>query len=78
MSQVFGGFDVLNETGSGFWFEANEGNASVGVRDLGEGGKGVKAKKTKTTTAALAKETDDKIVHLGLFVALLGVLSIVV
>jgi len=35
-------------------------------------------RKTKTATAEKAKETDDRVVHLGLFVALLGVLSIVV
>jgi len=73
---VFGGFEVPNE--SGLWFKSNEtalkGNASAS--DVGS--KILKARKTKTTTAELAKETDDKIVHLGLFVALLGVLSIVV
>lgn len=38
----------------------------------------LKSRKTKTTTAELAKVTDDRVVHLGLLVALLGVLSVVV
>ena len=36
------------------------------------------SRKTKTTSSEKARETDDKVVHLGLFVALLGLLSFVV
>ena len=35
-------------------------------------------KRTKTTSSEKAKETDDRVVHLGLFVAILGLLSIIV
>jgi hypothetical protein len=37
-----------------------------------------KVKKTRTTSAEMAKETDGRVVHLGLLVAMLGVLSLIV
>lgn len=36
------------------------------------------SRRTKTTSAEKGRATDDRVVHLGLFVVLLGVLSIVV
>jgi len=49
------------------------GNSTLGLRETR-----TVSRRTKTTTAVKAKETDNRVVNLGLFVALLGVLSIIV
>ncbi|KAH8588523.1 hypothetical protein B0O99DRAFT_693448 [Bisporella sp. PMI_857] len=54
------------------------GNASTLVCGNGSLETKVVTRRTRTTTAEKAKETDDRVVNLGLFVALLGILSLAV
>jgi len=65
--------------GGDFGCSLSGGNSTISCVS---GNENVKTKivttRTKTATAEKAKETDDRVVNLGLFVALLGVLSIVV
>jgi hypothetical protein len=53
-----------------------EGNSTEGL-DCRNPQPRRKTRMTETTTAPVAKETDDRIVNIGLVVAFLGLLSVV-